>query len=212
MKRFLAIVLITALFTSCANQSQQAKTEGTAVGAAGGAAIGAIIGKVIGDDTGMAIGAAVGALAGGLIGYNYAARMDKHRKELEGRENNIDARIEFARAMNSETKAYNDTLEQEISATMTQVQEQKLTQQELAKKKQELEATTNEAIDELAKIENDLRGMKTYRQKREVLIQQNLIADQGESNVLDQEIAKMEAHLEQLRQNTTALASLSQRI
>lgn len=98
MKKLLIVIVYMLLLSSCANQSQQAKTEGTAIGAGLGALAGAGIGFLAGGDAkSAAIGAGAGALLGGLGGYAYANDMDQYHQELQGKENNIDAQIEIAK-------------------------------------------------------------------------------------------------------------------
>jgi len=70
MKRFVAFILIVAVFAlvGCANMTptQQRALSGGAIGAAGGAALGAITGGS--PALGAVVGGGVGAAAGALMG------------------------------------------------------------------------------------------------------------------------------------------------
>jgi hypothetical protein len=205
MRHIRTLIIILLLATGCATQSQQAKTEGTAVGAGIGALLGGLIGKAAGGDTDDALrGAAIGALVGGLIGYGYAARVDSHRKELAGKENDLDARIKFARDVNRETEGYNRRLEAELDQVSAKIEKKQLTRQELAKEKRALTSDAREANKQLALAQKDLRDMKAFRRRQ---------IEQGQrSEELDRQIAKMEENLTDMKKYTSALASLSQRI
>jgi len=100
MKKIVALAIVVTLLGGCATTDQQAKTEGTVAGAGIGALLGAGIGALAGGGKGAAIGAGVGALVGGVAGYSYANTVVKRRQVLQGKENDLDARISYAQGVN----------------------------------------------------------------------------------------------------------------
>ena len=201
MKQFIILAVTVFFIAGCATKGQQARTEGTAGGAAIGAGVGALAGALIGGKKGAAIGAGAGALIGGAAGYSYADRIAKRHKELEGKENDLDAHIEYARGVNQDTEECNQRLENEIGALVAKVNQQQITQQELEKERQALNQKVQVANDQLALAEKELHELKRFQS------QQPQTSDE-----LDTEIADLEQNLAQLRKNTSELASLSQRI
>lgn len=201
MKRFMILAVTLFFIAGCATKGQQARTEGAGVGAAGGAIGGALIGYLIGDEKGAAIGAGVGALVGGLAGYSYADNIANRRQELAGRENDLNARIKYARGVNQDTQECNHRLEKEIEAQVAKVNQQQITQQELEKERQALNRKVQVANDQLALAEKELQKLKGFQ------FQQTQRSDE-----LDTEIADLEQSLAELRRNTSKLASLKQRI
>jgi hypothetical protein len=209
MKRLLALAVVVLFVTSCATQGDQARTEGTLIGTGLGAAIGAGIGYAIGGSgTAAGIGAAVGALAGGAGGYVYADRIAKRHEELAGKENDLDARVTFARGINEDTQEYNARLKKEVNELEPKITElaakkekQEVTQRELEKEKQLLATRVKDANKQLALGQDELQGLKKFRSEQK-----------KSSNELDQEIKTLEQSLAQMKSNTSALASLNQRI
>jgi hypothetical protein len=209
MKRFITIAVVVLFFSSCATQSEQARTEGTLAGAGVGAVVGAGLGYLIGRDAASAgIGAAIGALAGGVGGYVYADRIAKRHDELAGKENDLDARITFARGVNEDTQEYNARLQKEVHELEPKITElaakkknQEVTQRELEKEKQALATRVKVANKQLALGQDELQGLKKFRSEQK-----------KSSKELDQEIKTLEQSLAQMKSNTSALASLNQRI
>ena len=209
MKRFITIAVVVLFFSSCATQSEQAKTEGTLAGAGIGAVVGAGLGYLIGRDAASAgIGAAIGALAGGVGGYVYADRIAKRHEELAGKENDLDARVTFARGVNEDTQEYNARLQKEVNELEPKITElaakkknQEVTQRELEKQKQLLATRVNDANKQLALGQDELQDLKKFRSEQK-----------KSSKELDQEIKTLEQSLAQMKSSTSALASLNQRI
>ena len=209
MKRFITIAVVVLFFSSCATQSEQARTEGTLAGAGVGAVVGAGLGYLIGRDaTSAGIGAAIGAFTGGVGGYVYADRIAKRHEELAGKENDLDARVTFARGVNEDTQEYNARLKKEVNELEPKITElaakkekQEVTQSELEKEKQRLATRVNDANKQLALGQDELQGLKKFRSEQK-----------KSSKELDQEIKTLEQSLAQMKSNTSALASLNQRI
>jgi hypothetical protein len=209
MKRLVALAIVAVFVTSCATQGDQARTEGTLIGAGLGAAIGAGLGYAIGGSgTAAGIGAAIGALAGGAGGYVYADRIAKRHEELAGKENDLDARIAFARGVNEDTQEYNARLKKEVNELEPRIKDlaakkkkQEITQRELDKEKQALETKVNDANKQLTVGQDQLRDLKKFRSEQK-----------KSSKELDEEIKGLEQSLALMKSNTSALASLNQRI
>lgn len=208
MKKLIVLSLLFIFISGCANKGQQTRTEGTAGGAALGGLVGGLLGLALGDKKGAAIGAATGAILGGAVGYTYADNIANRHAKLAGHEDDLDARITFAEGINQDAKDYNQLLETdiatltpEIDIIITQVQQEKITQQQLDEKRQSLEQKVEDSETALAATEKEFEELKAF---------QNHTLDQ--SDELDSEIAKLERNLEQLKINTEAIASLSQRL
>lgn len=205
MKKLLIPVFCAVLVSSCATQSQQTKTEGTAWGCAGGALVGGLAGWAIGGSTGAAIGAGTGGLAGCAVGYSYANNLDNRRKELAGKENDLDAQIKYATDVGNDTQQYNQDLKTKIEEFNQKVSElkSKAGSQESARKEleNEINAERQQAQQASAKLEQALNTSKALRSTQS-----------KQSTELDVKIKKLENNLAQLQQNTKALASMSQRI
>jgi len=154
------------------------------------------------------IGASIGAAIGGAVGYSYADNVTKRRQALEGKENDLDARINFARSVNEDTQGYNAKLENEINALepkidklAARIKQNTIKTNDLKNEKEKLSKEVAQAENNLKLAETDLQGLKTFN-----------AGQQKKSDELDGEIVKLEASVAKLRQNTTILASLSQRI
>lgn len=208
MKKLIVLSILLIFISGCATKSQQTRTEGTAGGAGIGALVGGLIGYAIGDEKGALAGAAIGGALGGAVGYTYADNIANRHAKLAGHENDLDARITFAEGINQDTQDLNQLLERdiatltpEIDAINTQVQQEKITQKELDEKRKSMELKVEETETALAAAENELKDLKKF---------QGRTPDQ--SDELDSEIAKLESNLDQLKRNTDAIASLSQRL
>ncbi|MFZ2171023.1 MAG: glycine zipper domain-containing protein [Methylococcaceae bacterium] len=206
MKKLLFPVFCSVLVSSCATQSQQTKTEGTAIGCATGAIIGGLAGWAIsGNATGAAIGAGAGGLTGCAGGYLYADNLDNRRKELAGKENDLDAQIKYVTDVGNDTQQYNQDLKSKIADFDRKVSElqSEAGSQESARKEleHEINAERQQSQQASAKLQKALNTSKAFR------------STQGKQSAeLDTEIKKLENDLEQLQKNSNALASLSQRI
>jgi hypothetical protein len=209
VKRLFALVVALLFLTACATQGDQARTEGTLAGAGIGAAVGAGLGYLIGRDaTAAAVGAAAGAAIGGTGGYVYANSIANRHAALAGQENDLDARIAFARGVNKDTQQYNERLQEEVAKLKpiiadleARTQRQQVTQGELAKQKQALGTRIDDAGKQLRLAEDELLKLTKFRD-----------GQKNASRALDEQIKALEANLAQMRTSTAALASLNQRI
>jgi outer membrane lipoprotein SlyB len=206
MKRLMAITMFLIFVVACATEDQRAKTETAAIGAAGGAGLGAIGAKIFGkkdeDDKKVLQAAAIGGAIGGIAGYMYADSITKRKQELSGKENDLDARINYARAVNEETHKANQELDQRIETLVAEMDEltekakqQESAHKELIAKQQDLEKEIHVAENNEAILQKELDEFKGFR------------ANQSQSSdELDAEIAKLEDNLARLKNSITKMA------
>lgn len=207
MRILISATVITVILVGCATQEQQTRTEGTAGGALLGAALGAGIGALAGGGKGAAIGAGVGALAGGTAGLIYAnSIVDRHR-ELQGRENDLDAQIANCRALNDDMQRCNADLRQKIVAYQRNIDEFQSRVNQGENQRDALRKTK-------LSVENELKQQKKTQiaLQKEFAYRKKIRSGVARSSELDSEIAKLERNLAQLKKNTAALAALDQRI
>lgn len=208
VKAVFTLIVVVVFLTGCATQGDQARTEGTLAGAGIGAAVGAGLGYLIGGGQGAGIGAAVGAAVGGTSGYVYADQVAKRHEMLKGKEQDVNARIAFAEAVNSDTRQYNQRLQQQvaelepkIASLEARVKTQQVTRQELDRQKQALTQRIDDANKQLVAGQNELQELKNFRARQS-----------SSSPKLDAQISALEANLVEMRSHTTSLASQSSRI
>jgi len=177
------VLLLTLLLTGCATQEDTARAQGTGIGAGIGAAVGAGLGYALGGAQGALIGAGVGAGLGAAGGYMYADQVAKRHEMLKGKEQDLNTRIAFAEAVNSDTRAYNQRLQKEVTDL-----EPKIASLETRMKAQRV-------------TKEELQDLQSFRAKQS-----------SASPRLDAQIAALEANLEETKAHTAALASQSARI
>jgi len=205
MTRKITVMTLALLSSACATQQQTASLE---CGAAG-LGIGFLACKLAGgsDATCAAVGAGVG-LGGGVLCYSLSDNLAKHRKELAGHENDLDARINYLKAVNADTQRYNDGMKKEL-VTITQhtdsvvqkIQQNTIDQQALAKERANLDTQLKNANASVAAQ----RDSVDYMHKLQA---QNKFTDPQ----LSQQLSIQQALLEQTKEQTAALASQRQRI
>jgi gas vesicle protein len=96
-----------AILTACATQTGTATVEGAALGAGGGYLACKLLG---GSDSKCLAAAAVGATIGAVVSYSFATDLQKRKKELAGKENDLDARIRYVRGLNQDGQKLNEKL------------------------------------------------------------------------------------------------------
>jgi len=210
MKKFGVVLVLTFFVIGCATTDQQAKTEGAGGGAAIGALLGGVTGYLVGGDAKSAlIGAGAGAAIGGVAGYAYGSNIAKHRAELKGKENDLDARITYARNINQDTQQYNEQLAQQIKDSEAQIEDliakaetNEAAKQELMQKKEALSKEVADANNSYVLGQKELVELQQFKSKQK----------QEETKDLDAEIIRLQANLAKLKENTKSLASLNQRI
>lgn len=201
MNRAIATILIACLLltTACSGMSKEQKSAGE--GAAIGAAIGALFGQVLGEDTESTLtGAAIGAVIGGAIGYSLASNLNKEKVKLKGHENDLDARIAYAQAVNDETHTYNQKLTADLEKIEAEVNAGRIKKSQMAKIKDKI-------MDDKARLNSELAELQAFRH--------NLPAKntpKSKVSLLDQQIETLEVQLAGLETNIDKLASITQRV
>ncbi len=201
MNRPIAAVLIVCLLlvTACSGMSQEKKAAGE--GATIGAAVGALIGQVLGKDTKSTVtGAVIGAAIGGAIGYGLAAHLNKEKAKLEGRENDLDARITYAQAVNDETSRYNQTLTADLEKIEAEVAAGRF-------KKAQLAQINEKVVNDKARLDSELAELQAFR--RSIAAENTSTSKVSE---LDLQIRTLEEQLAGLETNIEKLAGISQRV
>ena len=209
MKKLLIIIVYAALLSACATQGQQAKTEGTAGGAALGALTGALIGGLAGGNwTSAAIGAGAGALAGGVGGYFYADNIVKSNQELQAKEVSVDDQIRIAKDINSQLQAGNQDVEKKIAQFNQDITSLKTQTKDQASKQKKLAATKQQINEEQINVQKNLDAAKTSLSE----LEKKRTTNSSQSADLDAQIMKLQTTYSDMQKNSTALASLNQRI
>ena len=152
---------------ACETQSQTASLQC----GAGGAVIAFAVCKALGrPDAECARAAAVIGIGGAAICYSYAANLERRRKELQGHENDLDRRIQYVRGLNQDTQQLNTELSGRVAAVtqdtdkvVAQIQQRRLTQQQLAQAQQARDAEVSKAESQVVKSREALTEVKTYR-------------------------------------------------
>jgi DNA repair exonuclease SbcCD ATPase subunit len=194
----LIIMVVFGCTMGCVTtNTQKATIEGTAIGAAGGAVIGQLFGK---NTKSTLIGAAAGAAIGGLISYNLASDLDDEKKKLEGRENDLDARIQYANAVNEKTMKYNADLNAQIKTIEAEVDTGKLKKDELAQLNKKLK-------EDQSRLNSELVELKKYR--KSLMNEQH---PQNKIDTLDDQISSLQAQLDSLQLNVQKIAKLNRRV
>lgn len=208
MKKLLIIIVCAALLSACATQGQQAKTEGTAGGAALGALTGALIGGLTGNWEGAAIGAAAGAFAGGIGGYIYADNIVKSNQELQAKEVSVDDQIRIAKNINSQLQAGNQDVEKKLAQFNQDITSLETQTKDQASKQKKLAATKQQINEEQINVQKNLDAAKTSLSE----LEKKRTTNSSQSADLDAQIMKLKTTYSEMQKNSTALASLSQRI
>lgn len=211
MKRLILVAALVSV-AGCAtgqNPYGSVKTETCAAGGAIGAGVGAGLGYAVGRDAkGALIGALIGGLLGTGVGCTYGDRITQRHQELQGRESDLDAQIQFARGVNQDTQEYNRQLEAEIQKLDPQIdrlaariRQGQITQQELLEKRQALAMGVDNARNQLKIAKTELGDLQKFQAQQT-----------QRSAALDAEIKQLEGSVARLEQATGELASMSQRI
>lgn len=152
------------------------------------------------EDKEVAAAALIAGLIAYLVAYKLAQGLEEERKKLEGKENDLDARIAYARSVNTQTRQYNEELTANINKIETSVQEGTV-------KKQDLTRIQNNLNKDIKGVNTALTELKEYR---ETLVSQK--HPQPKIDDLDMQIQEMQAHLESIEDNARKLAQLKKRI
>lgn len=152
---------------ACETQSQTASLQC----GVGGAVVGYALCKALGRPDGeCARAAAVIGVGGAAICYSYASNLERRRKELAGHENDLNRRIQYVRGLNQDTEQLNKDLSSRVAAVtqdtdtlVAQIQQRRVTQEQLAKARQARDSDVKQAELQVAKGREALTEVKTYR-------------------------------------------------
>ena len=208
---FLSVIIVSA----CANMTDRQQTifQGAGLGAAGGAAAGALIGQAIGHDTkSTLIGAGIGGILGGIGGAAYGQHIADMKAQYASEEAWLKDCIKHAKIANQQAANYiarlkirNSHLEKEVKRLVAQYNQHKVSTAALRQKKQEIE-------NEIAQLNVNLK--EVYRQIEEYKRAKAQVKSSSARTVakLEKQISELEEAARELENQTTALASINQRI
>ncbi len=202
-------LLVCALLPGCATMSDQTRTK--AEGAGVGAVLGGLLGYAVGGGKGAAIGAAVGAGAGFLVGNEIA----KRKQAYASTEDFLDAEIANTQEYNKTAIAYNAQLskdvaqlEKESTALRAKYDKGQVDKKALAAKSDSLQ----KKIDDSKKLEDTLA--------KELEVQTAILEDEKKTRPADdqyivrlgKEVGALQKNLDKLRDGSTQLAKIDQRL
>ena len=176
------------------SQVKDATVEGAAIGAAVGGGGAILIGK---DSKTALVAGAAGAVIGGVISYSLAKRLENEKKELEKEGNDLDAQINYAKAVNENADEYNKKLSDQIKTIEADLKSGKVTKAELAE--------LNSSIAENEKtLVSEISDLKEYQK---TLSSEN--HPQQKVDDLDNQIGMLETQLDSLKQSSETIAERS---
>lgn len=201
----LMLASLTLLSAGCATQQQTAGLECGIGGAVGGY----LVCKLAGGSDAACAGVAGGSgLLGGALCFSLSSTLEKHRKELAGHENELDARLRYLKAVNTDSTRYNEAMRNDIvkitqhtDTVVQRIQQKTIDQRTLAKERADLDVKLKNANDSLAAQQNAVNYMSSLQAGHRLRNPQ-----------LAQELQLQLALLDQTKQQTAALASQRQRI
>jgi hypothetical protein len=199
------LLAAVSILVGCATTQQQAALEC----GAGGAAIGYLACKLTGrSDRDCAAIAAAGAVIGAAGCYTYQQRLEKRRKALAGREQDLTAQIQYVRGLNEDGQQLNAELRQRIDVSEKRLadltalsRKQQATSETLANERKRLDDEVSAANKQVALQDGALTEAKGFQAKRAT-----------PSTELDAEIAKQERLLADAKRQVAALAQLRERV
>jgi hypothetical protein len=203
--KWLLLFIVCLGLADCATPQQNAALECGA-----GGALGALLLCELAGGRGpacAAVTAGVGA-AGAAACYSYVNHVQKHRQELAGREQDLDARIHYLREVNQDTEQLNQQLAarvadatNSVNQAVAAVQRGQLSQDQLTQQRRALDNQVSSAQTQVAAVSQELRDARQFR-----------AGQSGTSADLDTQIQRLQDLLDQAQRNTTALAAQRQRI
>lgn len=155
------------------------------------------------------IGAGVG-VAGAVACSLYARHLEARRKELAGKENDIDAQIHYVQGLNADTRQLNADLVQRVASVtqatdkiVAEIRQQKISQAQLAQERKTRDDLVNTSRTE---VNQGTQALQTVKQLR---------AQKGNSSPspdLDSAIAQQEQLLAEARRQVDLLAAQRARV
>jgi hypothetical protein len=193
---------LPCLLAACATQQQNASLQC----GGGGLAAGYVLCKLAGgsDKSCMGVGIAAGTI-GAAACYSYAGRLEKRRQELAGRENDLNARIRYAKGLNEDGEKLNAELRQRVTVASQRVDE--LNRQgaraagQLTTERTRLDDELKVARQQVSLQRQAFNEVKNYQSRRST-----------PSKDLDVELSRQEQLLARTQQQVDELASVRQRV
>lgn len=215
-KQIVSILIMIFFVTGCVAMTDRQQTifQGTALGAAGGAAAGAAIGQVIGGDTeATLIGAGIGGVIGGIGGGMWGTHVADKKADYNTTEKYLNACITAAEDATRQAKEYNKKMRtnikeenKRIEALVAQYNKKQISAGELRKQK-------NRIDQQIAQMQVDHDAIRFQIDKFKKA--RSEAANEGSAELLaqlDVQISQLESEANKLGNETTALASKSERI
>ncbi len=202
-----AAVVVAALGGCAANDEQRTKAEGAGVGAV----VGGLLGYAIDRERGAVIGAALGAGAGYAVGNEIA----KRKKAYATTEAFLDAEIARVEEFNDTAYAYNSSVRQDI-ARLDREAEQLRTQYNAGQVRRESLVAKRGELQERIATSNDLEETLAaeYEIQTAILKEERRARPANDPYIarLEHEVEALQANLETLREGSTQLALIDQRL
>ena len=189
------------------SDSTRTKTEG--------AAIGALLGGIIGAVTGDGKGAAIGALVGAGVGYVVGNEVAKRKQQYASTEAFLDAEIERTAEFNQTARKQHENTRREIASLDRETLRLQQRYRAGSASKAQLAAKQSELEAKLAKnreFESVLQ--KEYEINSEILAQESQSRPARDPYLaqLQRENADLQKQIELLRQDSTQLAQINERL
>ena len=199
-------LLATCVLSGCASTEEGAAATECGVGAA---ATTYLVCKLKnGTDKQCAEMSAIVGLGGATICYTYAENLKKRKQELAGKENDLNARLQYVREANADAEKLNQQLQEKLTHLTQQTNEitsalakQELTTEQLTQERESLDSEIKKANDQLTLSKNELNDMKLFRTK-----QTKKVAE------LDLEIAKQQKLYDRANSLVSAMEKQRERI
>ena len=190
------------LAAGCATQQQTAVAEC----AVGGAGLGLVLCKVFGkSDRECAAFVAVGTGLGAGGCHVYATALAERRKQLAGRENDLDAQLQYVRGLNDDVQRLNADLRGRVDAATQRSRELAA---QVGRGGASATAERRRLDDEVKAANQQVELQKTAFQEVKTYQSQRAAA----SPALDAEIARQDRLLADAQRQVAALASLKERV
>jgi hypothetical protein len=197
--------MVCAALAGCATNAGNAGLEC----GAGGLALGFLACKLAGGSDAQCAAVGVGVGAVGAVGCStYSKHLDDRRKTLAGRENSLDAQIQYVQGLNSDTRQLNTELAKRVNTSVqdtnklvAQIQQQQVSNQRLAQKRKAQDDLIKASQDEVDKGTQALQTAKELRARR-----------RQASPELDSAIAQQEQLLSDAQSQVNLLTAQRERV
>lgn len=208
-KKTLAVaVMSSALISGCVTtDGDRTRMEG--------AGFGALIGAVVGGLAGGEEGAVLGALIGGGAGFIVGNEISKRKQQYATTEEFLDAEIAHVQEINTATASYNQNLRAEI-AQLDRDAEYLRTQYSAGRVEQTaLTSKRNDLQEQLATNRELEQGLVNELKVQEQILSEERPARSANDPYiarLENEVQTLQRNLNQLRDGSSQLASIDQRL